>query len=81
MERPPRINGTDVAVTLELMGLTLIYEAGTYRVYLDPRSNERIVYMESRWDMPADEVEQILVSNNLSMEEFWRAYQSLYVQP
>ena len=31
--------------------------------------------------MPADEVEQILVSNNLSMEEFWRAYQSLYVQP
>ena len=81
MERPPRINGTDVTATLELMGLTLIYEAGMYRVYLDPGSNERIVFMESRWDMPADEVEQILESSNLSVDEFWRTYQSLYVQP
>ena len=59
------------------MGLTLHYEAGPYRVFLNQRPGERVLFMVSGWDLPADDVEEALRKNNLDVDDFWQCYERL----
>ena len=37
-----------------------------------------LIRFNEEWDMPRADVEQMLVDNNVPMDAFWQAYQSLF---
>ena len=79
MEQPHSINGMEMLVCFENMGLTQHHRAGANRVLIAGNTNERLVFIfDDRWGIPREDVEMYLNANNLSSETFWNVYQSLY---
>ena len=79
MEQPHSINGMEMLVCLERMGLTQHHRAGANRVLIAGNTNERLVFrFDDRWEIPRGDVEMYLNANDLSSETFWNVYQSLY---
>ena len=78
MERPPSINGPDLARTLEAMGFRLDYSAGQYRVYVHSTLDNKVIVLEERWDMPWADIEDVLRANDVPPDEFYETWQTLF---
>lgn len=74
----PKPNGFEITRVLELMGLTQHHRVGPHRVFLNRELGERVVCLEEQWDMSPQDINDFLVSNNLSQDDFWEKYNSLF---
>lgn len=76
MKKPDVITHHEFSRALELLGWTLHVRIGPHRIFIKPP--RRLLMAEANWSIPVEDVEANLQANDIPLEDFWKAYWSLY---